>query len=311
MQLQVTAITTKSIGVKSFEFRPIDDHPLPRFEPGAHVHITIPGLTSGEPSRAYSLVSDPQDRSRYEVAVLRVEPGNGGSAKLHEEVKAGDVLEVSAPRSDFRIEDREAHSILIAGGIGITPIVSLARELAGKGASLEVHYVGRGKDRMPYADDLLELVPTFTQLYFSRTELELDRIIRPDRAGAHFYVCGPHALIEGVRQAVERAGVPASHLHFESFGYRRQPQDREVDLELRGSGNSLRVEPGRPLLEAIEAAGGWIPADCRKGECGTCISTILEGRADHRDHCLTPDQRETLMCPCVSWAATEKLILDL
>lgn len=311
MQLKVTAIQTRSIGVKSFELRPIEPLPLPQFEPGAHIRITLPQIKLGDNTRAYSLVSDPTDRTRYEIAVLHVEPSKGGSALMHNDVKVGDVLEVTGPRNDFRIEDSKAHSILIAGGIGVTPILSLARELARNDSSMEVHYVGKGQDRMPYKDELLALSQSQTHLYFSRRELKLYRIIRSDRTAAHIYVCGPHGLIEAVREAAEQAGIAASRLHFESFGYRRQPQDQPVEVELRTSGISLWVEPGRPLIEAIEAVGAWIPSDCRKGECGTCITSILEGAVDHRDHCLTIEQRQTLLCPCVSWARTNKLTLDL
>ena len=164
---------------------------------------------------------------------------------------------------------------------------------------------------MPYIPELLAMAGGNVRLYFGRRELNLSSVIQPGRRDAHYYVCGPHALIEGVRHEVAQAGISASQLHFEAFGYRRQTEDREAEVELRASGLTLPLKPGRPLLEAIEMAGGWIPADCRKGECGTCISNIVEGEVDHRDHCLSPEQRKSMMCPCVSWPVTDKLILDI
>jgi vanillate O-demethylase ferredoxin subunit len=272
--------------------------------------VTIPGLDRANPTRAYSLVSDPADLTRYEIAVMHVEAGNG-SAILHEQVQLGDVLEVSQPRSEFQIDRSAQHSILVAGGIGITAILSLTRELARRGASFEVHYVGRAVDRMPYRDVLAEIAQERASFYVSRANFDLPRILGRSVPETHVYVCGPHTLIEATRESVFATGIPASKVHFESFGYRRLPRDGAVELELRNSGITILADPGRPLLEAIEAAGVWAPADCRRGECATCVTTIAEGRGDHRDHCLTPEQRSTSICTCVSWAAGDRLVLDI
>lgn len=311
MQLQVTAIEQQSLGVKSFELRSPSDDALPRFEPGAHIRLTIPGLDQADPTRAYSLVSDPADLTRYEIAVLHVKAGNGGSATLHQQVQLGDFLEVSSPRNEFLIDRSAQHSILIAGGIGITPILSLSRGLAGQGASFDVHYVGRGKEQMAYRAVLAAIAPSQTTIYSSRSEFDLARILTPTHAGTHIYVCGPHSLIEAARETALGAGIPAPKIHFESFGYRRMPTDRQVELELRNSGIKVLVDPGRPLLEAIEAVGIWAPAECRRGDCATCVTTIIEGQGDHRDHCLTPAQRSNSICTCVSWAAGDRLVLEI
>ena len=311
MQLQVTTIEQRSIGVKSFELRAPDGRALPRFEPGAYIRITIPGLEKADPTRAYSLVSDPADLTRYEIAVLHVEAGNGGSAILNQKVQPGDVLEVSAPRNEFQIDESAEHSILIAGGIGITPILSLTRELVRRGASFEVHYVGRGTDRMAYREVVTEIAQDRASIYVSRAEFDVARILKPSKPETHVYVCGPHSLIEAVRQTALGAGILSQRIHFESFGYRRMPTDRPVKLELRNSGITILADPGRPLLAAIEEAGIWAPADCRRGECATCVTTIVEGEGDHRDHCLTPAQRSNSICTCVSWAAGGRLVLDM
>lgn len=311
MQLQVTAIERRSLGVKSFELQAVDCSALPAFEPGAHIRVSVPGLKQGDPTRAYSLVSDPADRSRYMIGVLHVESGNGGSAALHQQVGVGDLLEVSAPKNEFRLAPSASHSILIAGGIGITPILSLTRELARRGDSFEVHYAARSEDRMAFREEMAIIAGDRARFYFPPDQMSVPSILKNPSQGTHVYVCGPHLLIEAVREAVPMAGLPPRHVHFESFGYRRVPTDRTVEVELCNSGITILVEPGRPLLEAIEAAGIWAPSECRRGECATCVTTILEGEVSHRDHCLTAEQRSSSICTCVSWATGDRLALDI
>lgn len=311
MQVQVTSVETQSRGVKSFELLAQDGGLLPPFEPGAHIRVTIPDLDGLDPTRAYSLISDPSDLTHYQIAVLHVESGNGGSATLHRRLKVGDQLEVSAPHNEFRLEESAKHSILIAGGIGVTPILSLARELARHGASFEVHYVGRSEDRMPYRNLVARFAGERANFYVSRAGFNVEEVLVGRALGSDVYVCGPHSLIEAVRETARAAGFPPHRIHFESFGYRRLPADRAVELELRGSGITILADPGRPLLEAMESAGVWIPADCRRGECATCVTSIIEGAGHHRDHCLTPEQRSSSICACVSWAAGNRLVLDI
>lgn len=311
MQLQVTRIEQRSALVKSFTLQTTDGLALPKFEPGAHVRVTIPSLNEADPSRAYSLVSDPADLTHYEIAVLLVEDGNGGSRYLHHEVRVGDLLEVTPPRNEFPYIQSTPHSILIAGGIGITPILSLCRDLASAGGSFEVHYVGRGEQHMPYRRDLREISGGRAHIYSSRNEFDLAGILTRRQPETHLYACGPHSLLEATRMLARSAGILRSNIHFESFGYRRMPADRPVQLELCKSGLVVDVVPGRPLLEIIEGLGIWAPAECRRGECGMCITTIREGLGDHRDHCLTQEERAVSICICVSWSATERLALDI
>lgn len=311
MQLQVTTVEIRALGVKSFELRSPKGDLLPQFEPGSHIRVTIPGLAQSDPTRAYSLISDPLDLTHYEIAVMHVEAGGGGSEALHKRVRAGDLLDVSPPRCDFRINESAGHSILIAGGIGITPILSLTRELVRRGVPLEVHYVARGRDRMPYRELISAMARDRARFYETRASFDLARILGRIAPDTHVYVCGPHSLIEETREQCRGAGLHPSRLHFESFGYRRMPGDTPVELELLNSGITVHAHPGRPLLEAIEAAGIWAPADCRRGECGTCVLSVAEGAGDHRDHCLTQEMRSHSICPCVSWAAGGRLVLNL
>lgn len=137
------------------------------------------------------------------------------------------------------------------------------------------------------------------------------RIFQLSPPGTHVYVCGPHSLIESVRETARGAGIPPAKVYFESFGYRRMPADLPVELELRASGITLPVQPARPLLAAIDSAGIWAPSECRRGECSTCVTTIVEGEGVHRDHCLIPAQRSNSICTCVSLATGKGLVLDI
>lgn len=311
MQLQVTAVEMRALGVKSFELRSLNGALLPRFKPGSHIRVTIPGLEQNDPTRAYSLVSDPLDLTHYEIAVLHVEGGGGGSEALHQRVRVGDLLDVSPPRCDFRLDESAAHSVLIAGGIGITPILSLTRELVLRGKPIEVHYVARGRDRMPYREVVSAMARYHAKFYETRSSFDLAGILGRIAPDTHVYVCGPHSLVEETRERCRVASLHPSNFHFESFGYRRMPGDAPVDLELLNSRITVHAHPGRSLLEAIEAAGIWAPADCRRGECGTCILSVAEGAGDHRDHCLTQEMRSHSICPCVSWAAGSRLAVNL
>jgi ferredoxin-NADP reductase len=311
MQLQVTTIKTRALRVKSFQLRSPNGALLPHFEPGSHIRVTIPGLEQKDPTRAYSLVSDPLDLTHYEIAILRVEGGGGGSEALHQRVRAGDLLDVSPPRCDFRIDESAAHSLLIAGGIGITPILSLTRELVLRGKPFELHYVARGTDSMPYREVISALARDRANFHETRVSFDLAGILGRIAPDTHVYVCGPHSLLEEARERSRFAGLHPSRLHFEPFGYRRMPGDAPVELELLNSGITVHAHPGRPLLEAIEAAGIWAPADCRRGECGACVLSVAEGAGDHRDHCLTPEMRSHSICPCVSWVMGSRLAVNL
>lgn len=164
---------------------------------------------------------------------------------------------------------------------------------------------------MAYRDQLVESARHRAHLYSSRAGFDMARVLGLSPPGSHVYVCGPYSLIEAVRETARSAGIPPPGIHFEAFGYRPMPTDLPVELVLRNSGITALVQPGRPLLEAIESLGIWAPAECRRGDCSTCMTTIIEGKGDHRDHCLSPGQRSSSLCTCVSWANGERLVLEL
>lgn len=307
MRLQLTRVTPIAEGVKEFEFRDPDGNLLPSFEPGAHLSLRMgPSL-----SRCYSLTSDPADRTSYRIAVLHHEGGQG-STFLHEHLKPGHGIETEEPINGFPLADAD-HFILIAGAIGITPILSHARQLARNSASFELHYAARTAARLAFESDLRELCAEHCHFYLSEAgqRLDLRALLAKTRSDTRVYICGPSGLLEAVRTIAAEQGWPREQIHFESFGAVWTSLDEPVHLELTLSGLSLDVPVGQTLLEAMEEAGVWVPFDCRRGECHMCMTQVVEGEPLHRDHCLTPEERNSSMTPCVSWARGGRLVLEI
>jgi len=288
---------------------------LPSWAPGAHVDVTVrPGVV-----RQYSLCGEPADRSTWRIAVLREPAGRGGSAHLHDRVGTGDLLTVGHPRNSFPLVPA-ARYLLIAGGIGITPLRPMVAELAERGADWRLLYGGRRRASMAFVEELSrhgERVVVRPQ--DSDGLLPLAEVLDGLRAdgehhGAAVYCCGPPGLLAAVELAC--AGFPAGTLHVERFHpaeAAHQPGDRPFEVLLAASRRTVRVGAGQSVLAALEAAGVAVTSSCRDGTCGTCETDVVEGTVDHRDTVLTEAERaagETMMI-CVSRSLADRLILDL
>lgn len=314
MLLHISRSEALTPDIRLLRLQAPDGATLPNFEPGAHVELGVPvgGATAW---RKYSLVSDGEDGSHYEIAVKRNAHGRGGSAALHDVLAVGDALEVSAPANEFGIADEAQHHVLVAGGIGITPMRGIAARLKRSGASYELHYAAANAEAMAFRDEVAREHGERARLYFTRDDaprrMDVAALLAPQvsEACSHVYVCGPARLIDHVRLAAEARGVARRRVHFESFGPAWSPTDGPVRMRLAESAIELQVEPGTTLLDAMEGAGAWIPSDCRRGECGACIASYTGGRPVHRDNCLTEAQRTHSFCPCVSWAASDEVLV--
>lgn len=315
MRVEVTRIQDEAEDVRSFELRAVDGGELPTAEAGSHIRVEIT-LDGSVTERHYSIVSGEGDRSRYEIAVLREDVGRGGSAFLHEKVKEGDILEISPPRNDFPLGEGDGHNILIAGGIGITAILAMLRQLETVAASFEVHYAAKSRARMAYADEVKRLAGDRGFLYASDdgptgSRMDLEGLLSTPLEDAHVYVCGPQRLIEAVKRRAGEAGWSSEQIHFEAFGAYRRPADRDLEVELAYTGSTLVVRSNQTILDVLLNAGVWAPFECRRGECGMCVTQVLGGEPDHRDVCLSEGEREQSMCTCVSRAKGSKLVLAL
>jgi ferredoxin-NADP reductase len=265
-------------------------------------------------TRRYSIASDPARRDAWEIAVLREARGSGGSAAVHAHYGVGLRLNVTLPGNDFPLHDDARPAVLIAGGIGITPIRAMAHALQATGRDFRLHYAARSRREMAWADDLARAFGPRLSTHFSDIgpRLDVDTLLRDAPEGALVYVCGPARLVDAVHAAAQRHGA-AGRVVSERFVPQRRAGDAPIAVELRRSGRRLEVRPEQTILEAVEAAGITTPFSCRAGTCGTCATKVLGGTPEHRDTARSDAERARagLMCICVSRASTPDLALDL
>lgn len=311
--LQVAAVREVAAGVKEFTLVDPNGRRLPPWEPGAHVEVAC---GNDERWRAYSLCGDPADRSCWRIAVLRDAASRGGSVWMHEAVEAGSRLRVVGPKNRFRFEPGSAEVLLIAGGIGITPILPMAAEARARGLRYRLHYCGRTRAAMAYLDELAAQHGDALVLHVSDegTRADFAALLAVPRADAVVYACGPARMLDAVQQSMRR--WPEGRLHVEHFAAEAPPQaadEQPFTVELKISGLTLQVPAGTRLLDALRAANIDVASDCEEGLCGTCEVPVLEGEILHRDHVLSPAERAEgrRMMSCCSRAAGGKLVLNL
>ena len=312
LTLRVTAVTWEAVGVVGLTLSAPAGILLPAWEPGAHIDLRLPsGLT-----RQYSLCGDPRDRHRYKIAIRLEAESRGGSAEVHGTALAGRELSAAGPRNRFRLSDAPEY-VLIAGGIGVKPILPMAWALAHRGVRWSALYCGRGAATMAFRGELAALGGD--RVRFVDTALEcrpdLEEVIHRLHPEGAVYCCGPSSLIESVAETCEANRIRYETEHFGAAAP-RSPEpggDSLVELELRQSGLTVTAGPEATLLQAIRDAGVQIESDCEEGYCGTCETDVLDGVPDHRDVVLSKTERaagRTIM-PCVSRARGKKLVLDL
>lgn len=312
-KVRVTRVTREAPGINTYELVPVDGTPLERWEPGAHVDVTLPDGTV----RQYSLCNDAAETHRYLIAVQREERGRGGSRTLHDMVRAGDALTVSAPRNAFALQPASSY-VLIAGGIGVTPLLAMAHTLAASGADFTLHYCTRDAQGTAFRE-LLSRAPYARHVRFHHDGGDPDRfldvkaLLARAPANARLYTCGPAGLMESVREAARAGGWPDSHVHFESFGAGPHTADTAFEVVVKSTGQVLPVPAGKSLLNVLLDAGVGIGYSCQGGSCGACQTNVLEGEPEHRDQVLPEEEKRASRCmyPCVSRAKSERLVLDL
>ena len=286
---------------------------MPRFEPGAHIDVHLAdGLT-----RSYSLVNDASERHRYVLGIKREKDSRGGSVWLHEHARVGATLSIEGPRNHFALNEAASHSLLIAGGIGVTPLWSMVQRLQSLGRSWELHYRVRARRSAPLLDELsAPTVAEHVHLGFSEDSggkrLDLLQVVRAAPSGTHFYCCGPIGMIDAFEQVCSH--LDPSVVHFEYFGAKDAPATAGgFTVELDKSGCSIPIVPGKTILGALREAGVEVPSSCQQGVCGACETRVLKGVPDHRDLVLTDAEKASgsTMMICCSGSLTETLVLDL
>ncbi|HYH21382.1 MAG TPA: PDR/VanB family oxidoreductase [Azospirillum sp.] len=321
--VRVVAIETLTPLIKAFRLAAADGGTLPGFTPGAHVAVRIPAEPGGaERWRSYSLVTlsadaDPQaPQADYLIAVRLEEAGTGGSRFLHERVGEGDELVVRAPANDFPLTEAD-DVVLVAGGIGVTPIAAMAAALVRAGRRFRLHYTCRGADQMAFRAELEALAGPALRVHFDddpATAFSVEGMLASCRPGQPIYVCGPRGMIEALTGAARRRGWADADLHAELFtAGAPQSGDQPFEVVLQASGMVLPVPADRSLLDVLVDAGVFVAYDCRNGFCGLCTVTVLDGEIDHRDGFLLDEDKAggRMMQICVSRARSPRLVLDL
>jgi len=313
LEVRVECRTDEAEGICSYELVSADGAPLPAFTAGAHIDVHVaPGLV-----RQYSLCNPPHERHRYVIGVLRDPASRGGSQAMHEQIRAGAKLTISAPRNHFPLVDAP-RSVLLAGGIGITPLLAMAETLSAQGSQFELHYCTRSPERTAFRDRILSAAyaPQVRFYHDSTQELDLPALLAGLPRDSHIYFCGPAGFIDHVKATAAAAGWPHEQLHLEYFGAAApvpQDGDQPFEVKLASSGKCYTIPAGVTVLKVLNDAGVFVPASCEQGVCGTCLTRVLDGVPDHRDLYLTEEEQAAndQFTPCCSRSRSATLLLDL
>ena len=318
LRLRVQRITSEAEGVRAYELVHPEGQPLPAFEAGSHLNLEVPGGVW----RTYSLCNDPAETHRYLIAVQREAQGRGGSRALHDGVREGEVLTADPPRCDFPLLYARGY-VLVAGGIGLTPLVSMAHVLQRQDAPWHLHVCTRSPERTAFRELLTS--PAFAghvTLHHDGGDptraLDMKALLAPRGPGTRLYCCGPASLMQAVRAASTHHAWPREKVHFEAFSAEGTQAigaraDSEFQVVVRSTGAQYPVPPGQSVLQVLRAQGMRVPSQCEAGTCGACVTGVLEGDPEHRDTFLPEAQRtarRTLLV-CVSRARSRTLVLDL
>jgi tetrachlorobenzoquinone reductase len=310
LRLRVKSAVWEAPNILSYELRPLEGEELPPFTAGAHIDLTLPiGLV-----RSYSLINAQGERHRYVIAVQKDRASRGGSKWVHENLRAGDILTVNGPRNNFALDETAQKSIFIAGGIGITPILSMTERLSAIGRDWELVYCSRTRGGMAFLD-LLGKKPS-VRFNFDEEPggkmLEVAAVVKSAPSYAHLYCCGPTPMLDAFEQATK--DLARERVHVEYFSAKEAPAvEGGFKIVLAKSDREVTVPPGKTILETLRDLGLDIPYSCTEGICGTCETKVLEGVPDHRDLILTEAERASngTMMICCSGSKSEKLVLDL
>jgi vanillate O-demethylase ferredoxin subunit len=315
--VRVARKATEALDICTFELVAEDGRPLPAFSAGSHVDVQVPGGLT----RQYSLCNDPTESHRYLIGVLRDAASRGGSAAMHDRVHEGDRLTISPPKNHFPLAHDAQRHLLLAGGIGVTPILCMAERLAIAGADFRMHYCTRSRERTAFHERIRgSAFAARVHFHFddgaTAQKLDIGALLEmPEPAGTHVYVCGPKGFMDAVLGTARARGWPEAQLHYEFFAADVAPRlgDGAFVVQLASSGRVVVVPKDRSVTQALAEAGVEVPTSCEQGVCGTCLTRVIEGVPDHRDVYLTPEEQAAndQFTPCCSRAMSARLVLDL
>lgn len=315
ISVRVARKTNEAQDICSFELVAADGAGLPAFSAGSHVDVQLPnGLI-----RQYSLCNDPTESHRYLICVLLDPVSRGGSKAMHE-LQVGQQLQISAPKNHFPLAHEAKRHLLLAGGIGVTPILCMAERLAHSSSDFEMHYCTRSEQRTAFRKRIGDSIFAFrVQFHFddgtAGQQLDLATLLATPESGVHLYVCGPKGFMDAVLHRARDQGWLDSQIHFEFFAGEQlaSASDAGFSVQLASSGRVIQVLAQQTVTQALALAGVAVPTSCEQGVCGTCLTRVIEGIPAHRDCYLSPEEQAAndQFLPCCSRAKTALLVLDI
>ncbi|WP_237154009.1 PDR/VanB family oxidoreductase [Oryzibacter oryziterrae] len=310
--MRVHRIEWAAEGTIIIDLRNPDGSPVTPFTAGAHIELLMPSIGI---TRAYSLANDPAETHRYVLGVVLEPKSRGGSRFLHRELRVGDTIDVQGPHNHFPLDDTNDHSVLIAGGIGVTPILTMAHRLKAMGKSFEFHFAVRDLSRAAFLDEVKAVCGDRLHLHIDAEvgrPLNIPGIVAKAPAHSHFYCCGPLPMLHAYEEATK--DLPDDNVHLEYF---KAPPPAvgggAFEVEIASTGEVFTIPPEKTILEVLSDAGAYFGSSCAEGVCGSCECKVLKGEPDHRDSVLTARQKATnkVMMICVSRAKSERLLIDV
>ena len=323
LSLKVAEACTLNPLIRQLRLVAHDGAALPGFTAGAHLRVQVTLADGSTDWRHYSLINfstglgATASPRAYAIAVRLEQAGRGGSRFMHERVSVGDTLTIEAPKNEFLLRELDSRAVMIAGGIGITPITSMAAQRKAEGRQVRLHYAGRSRSVMAFVGELEQLLGADLKLHAddeTGAPLDIDVLLDGCTADDQIYVCGPKVLLDTVLAKTQARGWTHEHVHFELFTTPVvEAGDKPIEVVLAQSGRTLTVPANQTILDCLIEQGCDPLFDCKRGECGVCTTAVIEGEVDHRDYFLSDTERRgnKVMQTCVSRARGARLVLDI
>lgn len=317
--VRIVQMRYEATDILSFVLRPLDGSDLPPVDPGAHVDVHL----SGDLMRSYSLSNGVGDDGAYRLTIARDANSKGGSTFIHDKLRVGQTIEISAPRNNFELAVDAPFSLFFAGGIGVTPFLPMVRRLNEQSRPWRLHYAVRTPERAALLRELEglaaasdgkgEVLPNYDEAPGGKM-IDLSALIAAAPKGTHTYCCGPIGMLDAFRKCCDAGGLPSERVHFEYFSSNVETAtEGGYTVVMAKSGTEIVVPAGQTILHAVNDAGANVPFSCEEGVCGACETRVIEGLPDHRDMILSDAERaenKTMMI-CCSGAKSDRLVLDL
>jgi len=314
LNLKISSIELVAEDVLTIELEPIDDNLLPNYKPGSHIDIHI----SSNLIRKYSICTKDLSQEKYRLAILREQNSKGGSAKIFKDFKLNQIIKTSMPICNFNLESSDKKSYLFAGGIGITPILSMAYALDYKGANFELYYFCRSKGKAAFYKEIVDSkFSNNTYVYFDSDtkgiRFQKEKLLQGLAVDTHIYICGPTGFMDFIKTQAIDCGYSSSQIHTEYFKSNVEKNGASFKVYAKKSGLSIDVLENQTIAQALHSIGIKVELSCEHGVCGTCLTPVLEGIPEHRDLYQTEEEKEKnlFITPCCSRARTNSLVLNI